>query len=417
MRVNILIAFALLAQVLFAQQYETKAYKNTVKTMRTSLKGDRQQDFPVIALDGGTITFSFDELNGEIQNYNYTLVHCDADWTASSLNSMEWADGFVTNEITDADISANTTQQYVHYSLTVPNADVSLKASGNYALIVHEAENPENVVCVFCFYVSEQAVAVLGNVTAETRKEIKKRYQELQFDVLQGRYPMRDASTEMKVMVMQNSRPDTRVWLQPTFISAGKFSYKNNDALVFEGGAEYHSVDFSSRFSYGEGIEKIRFYDPYYHVELMPDDPKPTAPYEFMNDVNGRYVINVQEWDDDDFTSDYYFVHFFVPMPSPLFGGKLYVLGDFNHNRLDENSRMIYNAQLQGYERTILLKQGGYNYTYAFVPKNSDKATLLNVEGSHWETENEYQVFVYYRGFGERYDHLLSVTVISSNRK
>ena len=66
MRVNILIAFALLAQVLSAQQYETKAYKNTVKTMRTSLKGDRQQDFPVIALDGGTITFSFDELNGEI---------------------------------------------------------------------------------------------------------------------------------------------------------------------------------------------------------------------------------------------------------------------------------------------------------------------------------------------------------------
>ncbi|MBR6076999.1 MAG: DUF5103 domain-containing protein, partial [Paludibacteraceae bacterium] len=339
---NILIALALLVQGLSAQQYETKAYKNTVKTMRTSLKGDRQQDFPVIALDGGTVTFSFDELNGEIQNYNYTLVHCDADWTASSLNSMEWADGFVTNEITDADISANTTQQYVHYSLTVPNADVSLKASGNYALIVHEAENPENVVCVFCFYVSEQAVAVLGNVTAETRKEIKKRYQELQFDVLQGRYPMRDASTEMKVMVMQNSRPDTRVWLQPTFISAGKFSYKNNDALVFEGGAEYHSIDFSSRFSYGEGIEKIRFYDPYYHVELMPDDPKPTAPYEFMNDVNGRYVINVQEWDDDDFTSDYYFVHFFVPMPSPLFGGKLYVLGDFNHNRLDENSRMIY---------------------------------------------------------------------------
>ena len=414
MRVNILIAFALLVQGLSAQQYETKAYKNTVKTMRTSLKGDRQQDFPVIALDDGTITFSFDELNGEIHNYNYTLVHCDADWTASSLNSMEWADGFVTNEITDADISANTTQQYVHYSLTVPNADVSLKASGNYALIVHEAENPENVVCVFCFYVSEQAVAVLGSVTSETRKEIKK---ELQFDVLQGRYPMRDASTEMKVMVMQNSRPDTRVWLQPTFISAGKFSYKNNDALVFEGGAEYHSIDFSSRFSYGEGIEKIRFYDPYYHVELMPDDPKSTAPYEFMNDVNGRYVINVQEWDDDDFTSDYYFVHFFVPMPSPLFGGKLYVLGDFNHNHLDENSRMIYNAQLQGYERTILLKQGGYNYTYAFVPKGSDKATLQNVEGSHWETENEYQVFVYYRGFGERYDHLLCVTVISSNRK
>ena len=64
-----------------------------------------------------------------------------------------------------------------------------------------------------------------------------------------------------------------------------------------------------------------------------------------------------------------------------------------------------------------LLKQGGYNYTYAFVPKGSDKATLQNVEGSHWETENEYQVFVYYRGFGERYDHLLCVTVISSNRK
>ena len=31
--------------------------------------------------------------------------------------------------------------------------------------------------------------------------------------------------------------------------------------------------------------------------------------------------------------------------------------------------------------------------------------------------EFAYQVFVYYRGFGERYDHLLSVTVIASNKK
>ena len=77
-------------------------------------------------------------------------------------------------------------------------------------------------------------------------------------------------------------------------------------------------------------------------------------------------------------------------------------------------SRMTYNAQLKCYEKILLLKQGGYNFVYAFKEKGKKQATLLRTEGSYWQTENEYTIFVYHRGFGERYDKLLSVRSLTN---
>ncbi|MBO4578356.1 MAG: DUF5103 domain-containing protein, partial [Paludibacteraceae bacterium] len=55
------------------------------------------------------------------------------------------------------------------------------------------------------------------------------------------------------------------------------------------------------------------------------------------------------------------------------------------------------------------VKQGGYDYQYWFVPKGAKQATLLRTEGSHWETRNEYTVFVYYCPFAARYTRLVGV--------
>ncbi len=53
------------------------------------------------------------------------------------------------------------------------------------------------------------------------------------------------------------------------------------------------------------------------------------------------------------------------------------------------------------------LKQGVYDYEYAFVAKGSRLADSSPVEGSFFETENRYTILVYQRQTGSRYDELI----------
>jgi len=60
------------------------------------------------------------------------------------------------------------------------------------------------------------------------------------------------------------------------------------------------------------------------------------------------------------------------------------------------------------FEAVIKLKQGFYNYKYIVV--DSDNQIIQGeIDGNFDETENEYNVIVYYRNFGERYDRVIGV--------
>ena len=67
---------------------------------------------------------------------------------------------------------------------------------------------------------------------------------------------------------------------------------------------------------------------------------------------------------------------------------------------------MQYNAENKCYYLYAYLKQGGYNYMY-YVKGANEKLSLLLLEGSHWQTDNEYTIDVYFRPFGARYDRLV----------
>ena len=68
---------------------------------------------------------------------------------------------------------------------------------------------------------------------------------------------------------------------------------------------------------------------------------------------------------------------------------------------------MKYSMERQQYELSLLLKQGYYNYTYAYKDNKSDEVKCFNLEGSHHETENDYYIFVYHGRMNDRYDRLI----------
>jgi hypothetical protein len=78
---------------------------------------------------------------------------------------------------------------------------------------------------------------------------------------------------------------------------------------------------------------------------------------------------------------------------------------------------MTYNYKRFGYECDILMKQGYYNYTYVFLKDKQKAGDETLTEGSHWETENDYAIYVYHRQRGTYYDQLVAIKRLNSFRK
>lgn len=393
--------------------YRTQIFQPNIKTLQTGVVGVKL-GLPIIELKGSNVLqVSFDEMSRDAHSYSYTVIHCNADWTPSSLNSSEYLSGFTTSNITDMATSLNTTYLYTHYSFQLPNNDMGFKVTGNYVAIIYEDNKVDSPVAQACFSIVDQRVNIVPTVRGNTDTELSGRLQQLDFEVALNGYPVRDASEEIKVVVRQNNRIDNQVTdLKPTYFSNSSLSYINNRALIFEGGNEYHRFDISSVYAAGEGVANIRFNSPHYDAFLYDNKIQASKSYIFDLDVNGKFVVNMQNAQDDNTEADYMLVHFNLPAKEPFFDGQLFLGGEFNYNLLNNNVRLRYDGKTESYVQTLLLKQGGYNYQYWFLPKGESKASPARVEGSFWQTKNEYTIYVYHRPWGERYDKLVGVKVV-----
>ena len=75
---------------------------------------------------------------------------------------------------------------------------------------------------------------------------------------------------------------------------------------------------------------------------------------------------------------------------------------------------MKYDYENTGYYGSVYLKQGYYNYVYAFLPNGSTTGDVSLTEGSHWETENDYVIYVYHKDMTSRYDKLIGFEIANS---
>jgi hypothetical protein len=150
----------------------------------------------------------------------------------------------------------------------------------------------------------------------------------------------------------------------------------------------------------------------------LPDIPRSFKQYVFENDINGRFYIKNEEHAQNSNTeADYTLVHFFLPWPALATGGQFFILGELTLWEMDDNSRMHFNFARKGYELNLLLKQGYYNYLLVFKEDNKLPGDESLIEGSHWETENDYSVYVYFRETGALYDRLIAVNFLNSVQK
>ena len=428
-KIAFIFVFCVLSLSLLAQTH-TRVFNEQVRTLRVERKVLLLEDGVVDGSEpDNTLHISFDEMSHDVHFYTYTVQMMNGGMSATaSLNggmlSSEYLRGFTTRDIADYEHSINTSREYTHYWFDFPNEEMALTKSGNYRLTIYEDGNPDNRVAEVDFCVVEPMVKIETKVRANTDIEFNGRYQQVDVDVNLQNLTNNLQPSEFQVVVTQNNRQDNSVTMtQPTFVEPNRLRYINNKALIFEAGNEYHHFDAFSCFYAGYGIDRVYYEMGDYHALLFPNEiTKGQYIHEF--DSDGRFVVNAERTNDSDTEAEYMWVYWTVPAERPWFDGALYVGGEIFGNELGLRNRMQYDAEAKCYWLTALVKQGGYDFQYWFVPKSQEpraksqefqqKTTTQRVDGSYWQTENEYAIYVYWRPFGARYDRLIGVSSVKS---
>lgn len=393
-----------------AQAQRTVIYDDKVKTVQLRVNDNTTNRLPVLRLNSSDILqVSFDELSHDYHRYTYKIEHLDADFqTEDGLFESDYMEATADEGlIEDYTQSMNTSVIYTHYTLTLPNAYMRPLLSGNYALTVYSDDEgePHPVLKTF-FYIAEETVSVATTGTTNTDIDRNKRHQQQSISLNRQNLVLRDPAREIKVIVLQNNRWDNAVVAPPpTGQSSNTLTWDYCKALIFEAGNEYRKFEIQSTRYPGLHIDKVGYYDPFYHITLMPDEPRKN--YLYDEDQNGGFVALANSGTDADVEADYVWVHFSLAMPElPAEGSRLFVNGTWTYDDLLPQYEMAYNPQSLCYEAALLLKQGYYSYQYLTMDAEG-KTSVEPTEGSYYQTENNYTFLVYYRQTGSRYDRLV----------
>ena len=401
-------------------RYDDLNYKANIKTVQIH---NTEWEFapPLIKLGGGDqIELSFDDLDGDQKQYSISFVHCNADWTPSNLMEMEYMDGFLDLNIINFSFSMNTLQKYTHYSIMFPTQNVRFTKSGNYIVYVHSMSNKEDIVLSRRCMGFEEKVNIGTSLRQSFGSENQFAKQQIEFSVKYPGLQVINPSKDFKIVVTQNNRWDNALTeMEPTFYGPGEITFSMNEAAMFNGGNEFRFFDARSLRVFSERIKDL-YKDPENknHIVLTNEENRRVKQYVFQNDINGGFLIKNRDIaGNQDIEADYAYVHFFLPYPEPETQGNFYVMGKLTDWRMTNTSKMTYNYKRFGYECKLYLKQGYYNYILVLSKDGKKAGDETVLEGSHWDTENDYTIFVYYRQVGEYYDKLVGVRKLNSLKR
>lgn len=365
-----------------------------------------QSQLPIIPL-GGRLHLSFDALNGEEEDFYYTITHHNFDWSPSDLSKSEYIDGFDDVRITNYTNSVNSLQIYSHYDLIIPNEDTrAIQKSGNYLLSVFNDDG--QLIFTRKFMVIEEIATVGVEIKRARNLKVIEEKQVVQFAINSPNLLLINPKQTVKTLVMQNSNLKTAIKdLVPQYTLGNELIYKYDTEAAFGGGNEFLAFDNKDERAAANGIRSVALTDVYENF-LFTDIPRYNRPYTYNPDINGNFVVRNIDAQNPDIEAEYVRMHFNLQYYDDLGDKELHIYGNFNNWTIDGSTYMEYNPQTDTYQNARLFKQGFYNYKYVLVNRDG---TIDGgaVSGDFWQTENEYTVLVYYRDLGGRYDRIIGM--------
>ena len=405
--------------IVFAQTAinPSRIYDPTIKTVELR----NQQDIfapPVLVMgnNNAQLTCGFDDMKGNIRRYAYTAIQCNADWTPSRLWPNEYINGMTEERINDAKPSFSTRIPYTHYTFQFPTSSMQFTRSGNYLLKVYEENNPKNICFTQRFYVVETISSITGTVSKSSSVEQRDAYQEVDFQVNASGFLI-DPRSNVTTYILQNGREDNCIRLKPRQVIGNMldFNYDNGEN-TFPAGNEFRRFNISSVRSAMDHVSEVSVMGDTCNALLGLDKPRAFKSYISENDINGNFLPNTIDYQNINTEGEYVKVKFFLQLILPVNKGKILAMGRFCQWDPASGYVMNYVPSLKGYVGEGLLKQGYYDYMYLYFPEMNKPGLTSLIEGDYSETQNEYQLFVYYHKPGDVYDRLIGTGVFGKTK-
>ncbi len=394
-------------------RYENYIYEKdfrSVKLYQTS----SGFNFPVLNLNSSeTLSLDFDQLSSEQDYYQYTLIHCNANWEPSGMAKTQTLAGMGFESINNAMFSSATLMQYTHYSIAIPGENTKPKISGNYLLLLYRNFNEKDIVITRRIMVLDSKGGVDMKTIQSRQVELRPTHQEVDFNFVLNNtsYPIPNPYTDLKTVILRNGEwlnPITD--LKPQYVTGSTYNYQYQIGNQFEGMNEYRFFDIRSFRLSTAGVKQRFNIANQKHIILITDQTRRFDRYSRWADYNGRYLLDNKDIPNSGnapMESDYCFVHFSVKSDEDLKNKKVYVYGELSDWRIQPDFQCFYNADNKTYEAVVPLKQAYYNYVYAVQDISTGEIDFKHFEGSHYETENNYMVLVYHKNQTMGYDELI----------
>jgi hypothetical protein len=370
---------------------------------------------PIIQLfSGEKLVLTFDDLLQEDRYLQYTLIHCTHNWQYSSLNQIEYLDGFMEDLINDYSFSFNTIVPYTRYKLVFPTPEMRITKSGNYLLVVYENSIDNPLLTRRLMVLDVQQASIKGTVSRAQDIEFRSTKQQVDFTAYTGAYSIRNPAMYLHATILQNGRWDNAIeglTYRTAKMGEYNFNFDNLNKNVFNGVNDYRTFDIRTLRSTADRITSINFDNRINQAYVMEDLARPWGAYVTNNTLKGYCFYGNHDFAGIN-TEDYVLVHFTLRCDFQVEPGDLYVFGDLTDWRIDPEAKLTFNPENNYWETNLYLKQGFYNYIYVFVPKKSKIINDAYIEGSHWETPNNYTILLYLQEEGTSYDKLIGAITI-----
>lgn len=397
-------------------RYEDHVYSPTVRTVQLFKKGFELSP-PVLEL-GSTdpLVLRFDDLAPDVEDLSWTVVHCNADWTPSDLSPNQYLSGMFTDFVPTPRQSFNTLQPFLEYEVELPNGQIRPTVAGNYVVKVFRGSDQDDLVLTRRMLVFENRLQIEARMVPTRNVERRDLDQQLELTVRHPGITVPDPFSDVQVAVLQNMRwDDLRTGFRPKFIRNDELVYDQPVQGLFTGGNEWRGVDLKSMRYASVRMDRVaRSPEGLDEAFLLPEEKREYKVYLDMPDINGKRLVRNDLVGDDPLSAEYVYVDFTLPRSEEMTGGDVYVYGALSDWQCQKEFRCNWDARRKAYTLRALVKQGYIDYQYAFLPAGSDVPDLTRLEGSHYQTENDYLVLVYVHDYQLRCDRLLGLRFLNS---
>lgn len=375
---------------------------HTVQFYRNDLSPQTNINSPVTSLNQQhQIVLEFDELGQNAKYYYVKIIHCNSDWSKSSLASAEYMMDYNEFLIEDYGFSFNTKVIFTHYKFTLPK----VKVSGNYIVQVYPSDNTDNIIISKRFMIYENLMTIVPHFRVSELVGKRESHQQIGFEVYYDQFEIVMPAKEITATIRQNQRWDNaRLNLAPLYFDIGReqldFRYFDENTN-FAGWNEFRNFAFRS-----DQFDDINVQDlDVQNQEAIVSPLQSRAEKSYVNyiELNGNYIIENNRGDAQ-LSSDYFNTK--LKFFSEEMDGEFYVAGRLANWEFNDSNKFNYDSLSKTYNCNLWLKQGYYDFLVHFFPNNEEQKPWI-MEGSFFSTQNDYEIIIYHTAIGSRFDRIV----------